>query len=475
MAVRLSPEEARRAMRASTLEGAFASASDNAAAPFLPLYGLSLGATSAHIGLLAALPNLLTNGLQVPWAVLTERLGRRNQVMLWGAVGSRVLWLPLVLLPWLGLGSLAVPALLVAVGLRAAVAGMVGPAWTSLMADLVPRRLRGMYFANRNIVANVSALSAIVLAGILVEAGGDPGGYQLVFGFAVLTGLIAGAYMRQMPDLPWEGRPTTAAQGRGSRRTWFGWLEDRNFNRYCSASFLWALAVNLPAPLFAVYYVTHLGGTPAGWGLVTAANVAATVLGQRYWGLLSQRFGEKQVMLVSGAGACLLPLLWLAAPSALWALAVNGLGGFVWAGYNLANFNLLLSLAPAVRRTTFVAIYNTIIGLGAALGPLIGGYLADLAGIPVVLLISGVSRFFALWVFSRRVEQRTRPMTAADFLPLWVKMWRQTGTRAVLARVRLSLRRPRPRRRQLDRLAPSPRRSLPNETSRDRPNGNDDQ
>jgi len=53
-------------MRASALEGAFASASDNAGTSYVPLYGHSLGATPAQIGLLVALPNLLTNVLQVP-------------------------------------------------------------------------------------------------------------------------------------------------------------------------------------------------------------------------------------------------------------------------------------------------------------------------------------------------------------------------------------------------------------------------
>lgn len=439
-------------MRASTLEGAFASASDNAGTTFVPLYGLALGATPAELGLLTALPNLLSNALQVPWALLTERLGRRRRIMLFGSLGGRLLWLPLVLLPWVSPGpATAVYLLLVAVALRAAVAGMAGPAWTSLMADLVPRQVRGVYFANRNALANVAGLLGTVLAGYLVQVGGEPGGYQLVYAFAVVTGAAAGVYMARMPDLPWLGRepqePAAPQTGTGLgtwrvrwRRTRAVFRREPNFTRYCYSAFVWTFGVNLPAPLFAVYFVQSLGGTEAAWGIVTAANLASTVLAQRYWGLISQRFGEKRVMIVSGVGAVSLPLLWLVIPVPSLAVAINLLGGFCWAGYNLANFNLLLELAPQVRRTTYIALYNTTIGLGSTLGPLAGGYMAGGWGIPLVFFVSGVLRAVGLWYFARAVERPMVPVTAADFLPLWVKWWRQMGTRAILARLRRSLR-----------------------------------
>jgi len=456
-------------MRASTLEGAFASASDNAGASYVTLYGHSLGATPAQIGLLAALPNLLSNVLQVPWALLTERLGRRKQIMMLGAVGGRLLWLPLVLLPWIAPSpGVAVLVLMLAVSLRAAVAGMATPAWTSLMADLVPRQVRGVYFANRNLLANLAGLAATLVAGFLVQLGGEPGGYQLVYAFAVAAGIAAGIYMAQMPDLPWQGAPAAGGETRGESGTDQGagsarrttraarnrwqtlaavFRQEPVFTRYCYTAFLWTLAVNLPAPLFAVYFVRDLGGPEAMWGLVTAANFLCTVLAQRYWGFLSQRLGEKRIMLLSGAGASVLPLLWLGLPAPALAIVANGVGGFVWAGYNLASFNLLLALAPPVRRTTYVAIYNTTIGLGATAGPLLGGYIADAAGIPLVFVLSTACRAVGLWLFGRAVDTPMPPMTASDLLPLWIKWWRQLGTRAVLARLRLSLRR-RPRHRR---------------------------
>jgi len=450
LAAKLSPEAARAAMRATTLEGAFASASDNAGASYVTLYGLALGATPAQIGVLAALANLLSNVLQVPWALLTERLGRRRRIMMVGSIGGRLLWLPLVVLPWVFPDpATAVPVLVAAVALRAAVAGMASPAWTSLVADLVPRQVRGVYFANRNALANIAAFLATLIAGALVQVGGEPGGYQLVYAFTVLMGVVAGFYMVQMPDLPWQPKATAGAAAAPAEQDAPGTAAI--FMRYCYTAFLWTLAVNLPAPLFAVYFVQDLGGPEAMWGLVTAANFACTVMAQRYWGYLSQRLGEKRIMLLSGAGACILPLLWIGLPAPSLAIVANGVAGFAWAGYNLASFNLLLALAPAVRRTTYVAIYNMTIGLGATAGPLLGGYMAALTGIPLVFVLSSVLRGVGLWLFGRSVDAPMPPMAPADLLPLWLKWWRQMGTRAVLARLRLKRRTPgrRPSRRRL--------------------------
>jgi hypothetical protein len=43
-----------------------------------------------------------------------------------------------------------------------------------------------------------------------------------------------------------------------------------------------------------------------------------------------------------------------------WQVGINNLfGGFLWAGFNLANFNLLLQVTPSVGRARAVALYQT--------------------------------------------------------------------------------------------------------------------
>ena len=71
----------------------------------------------------------------------------------------------------------------------------------------------------------------------------------------------------------------------------------------------------------------------------------------------------------------------------------------MWAGFNLANFNLLLQVTPNTGRARAVALYQTGVFASAFLGPLVGGYLADNFSFHLIFILSGVGRFLALAFF----------------------------------------------------------------------------
>ena len=150
---------------------------------------------------------------------------------------------------------------------------------------------------------------------------------------------------------------------------------------------LWNFSVTLPQPLFPIFYVESLGGSEGMWGVVSAASLVTTILGQRYWGPLADRHGNRNLMVASGIFAALIPLFWFLAlrPGPR---IVNAYAGFIWAGYNLAAFNLVLEATPDARRTTYVAGYNGLVGLAQFAGPIAGGLLADAVSIEAVLLVA---------------------------------------------------------------------------------------
>mgnify|MGYP001489419705 CR=1 FL=1 len=402
-------------MRAGIVEGVLATASDNIAAPFLSLYALSLGATKTQIGLVTALPALLGSVLQFPAALLTDRFRRRRLLMLIGTIGLRPTWLLVPLLALWFPGAQAVVAYLVFLAVRSAIGSAAPAAWTSVMADVVPKRIRGAYFANRNILCNLSALIASVAAGWLVRLFGTPSGYHAVFVLAGLVGAVAAYTMTWFPDVDRLRSPSTPlAESPGapaeSRVNPFGlWQRavgfarrERAFLWFTGFSVLWNFGVTLPQPLFAVYYVEDLGGSEGMWGVVNAASLLMTVVGQRYWGPLADRYGNRNLMIASGVFAAFASAVWLLAARPWHAILVNVYGGFVWAGYNLAAFNLVLEMTPDARRATYVAAYNALIGLAQFAGPIAGGIMADAVGIEAVLLAATGLRM-AGWVLLRTV------------------------------------------------------------------------
>ncbi|MCL4514662.1 MAG: MFS transporter [Firmicutes bacterium] len=424
---RLSGPQARRALKMSIWDGFFASVSDNFLGPFVALYGSALGANNSQIGLITALPNLSANILQVPGAALAERLGRRKRLVILGSFWLRFIWIPAAFVPLFYTGYRAVYVFIALLTLRGIFASLTVPAWTSLMADITPYRIRGSFFAIRNIVINVAAFVVPILAGYLIKGLAFPAGYQIGAVGAFLAGLVSLYFFALIPEPPMvhvgpESGVTGAQNSSGFKPGLKGLAEmfraNRKFAAFNNSSMLWNFAVYVPAGLFPVFFVKTLGGSESQWGIMTALVSLTTMIGQRYWGTLADRFGNRNIMVLTGVVNALLPLMWALIGAPGYVAVIQLLAGFGWAGYNLANFNLLLEVTPDQGRTHFVGVYNTLNGLAQSVGPLVGGVLADLAGIRFVLVLSLILRMMAWYMFKRTVEDRAaRRISPADLIP----------------------------------------------------------
>ena len=168
------------------------------------------------------------------------------------------------------------------------------------------------------------------------------------------------------------------------------------------------------SPLTPVYFIQDLNGTEALWAYVQSAAIIGTILCQRYWGRLTDVFGQKNIMVKAGLGAAMVPFWWFIAPNPLFGLAVQFWGGIMWGGHNLAAFNLLLEVTPDSSRSLYVGVYNALIGLATAGGQLLGGYMAELMGMRSVFFISFVGRLIALVFLSRVAGGFDQPMGWKD-------------------------------------------------------------
>jgi MFS family permease len=94
-----------------------------------------------------------------------------------------------------------------------------------------------------------------------------------------------------------------------------------------------------------------------------------------------------------------IPTAWIWV-TASWQVGVlEAYAGLVWAGYNLANFALLLELTPASHRPRAVALYQTVVFASAVVGPLLGGWLADAFGFHVIFGASGAGRLVGILLY----------------------------------------------------------------------------
>ena len=136
----------------------------------LNLFGRMLGFNDFHFGMLTALTFLATFA-QLAATIVLERTGLKKYQFLFCGLISRFLWMVIAIIPLvLPVPSpLAVWSMLTLVLISSVMLSMAMPAWHTWMGDLIPRRIRGRYFANRNAFTLLVKIPAVIFLGLLLD------------------------------------------------------------------------------------------------------------------------------------------------------------------------------------------------------------------------------------------------------------------------------------------------------------------
>ena len=137
-----------------------------------------IGFDNFAFGLMGAIPFLATFA-QLPSAILVERIGFRKYTCLDTFLVSRAIWLAIAAVPfviWPGKtgSSAAVVLVLTLFAGHHVLNNAAAPLWWTWMGDLIPRRIRGRYFARRSQITTVIMIAAIFLISFVVQAFSDP-------------------------------------------------------------------------------------------------------------------------------------------------------------------------------------------------------------------------------------------------------------------------------------------------------------
>ncbi len=374
----LTPQEVSRGLRVSVVEGGFAMLYTTlGGGMFLTGLALWLGANSFQIGLLSAIPALMT-GFGFLSGYLVRRAGARKKLLIWTAGIGRSVFI--VLVPFLLL-RMKVSLLLffATVALSSLIMTIAGTVWTSWISDLVPEQRRGRFFGLRNAIHGILGVTTAYVAGRgmdwLKAQGHEPIGYALAFGLAVIFGLVSSLLLLQQPEPELEPRPPLSL-----RRTFVGPLKERQFGRLTLFLAVWFVTGTLASPFYIVHMMKNLHFSFAAIGVYSIIGGVTGMVMQLFWGRAIDRFGARPVTVLNFALVGVMPLLWLfATPSfrlPIWGDAL--MNGLVWSGASLGLWNLLLELAdnPA-HRESYYAIYTAVTGLSAFLASLLAGVVAQ--------------------------------------------------------------------------------------------------
>ena len=167
----------RESLRSSFKDGIFAACMAGVTDHYATPTALFLGATVQQVGLISALPNLLSSLSQFFSVRMIYWVGGRLKLLIRLVFTQALLIVCIAVLPLLEI-SHRVELLLILLILSAACGGLAGPAWGSLMSDYVPAFKRGRYFGWRNRTVGAVTGGSIVAA-LLGTFVGNPLTYPL--------------------------------------------------------------------------------------------------------------------------------------------------------------------------------------------------------------------------------------------------------------------------------------------------------
>ncbi len=379
-------ENLRRDLDNSIAEGSFTTASSSIVSSYSTPFALALGASNTEIGLLNSVQSLAGILSQLPGAWFTRRMTRKR---IWTlcTLASRVFLIPLIFMGLFLSDAAEIWLLIALLGLVSFFSSMRGPAWSSMMGDIVPQDRRGRYFGNRNMIIGAAGMVATLAAGAAVYLWGFPS----IFAAAIILSLISIAFFSRIrePELRQE-KPYHYRLHFHPSDLLLQIRTNRNFAVFTAYMTAVNFSVNIAAPFVAVYMLKDLDIGYGWFAILVTVGALVQVASMRYWGSRCDRYGNRKILVISGILICFVPLGYILSSNVWELLLLKIYDGFVWGAFDLVVFNYLLGVTPSEKRPTFIANHNFMAGAGTVAGALFGAYLAE------SFQVSGISVFFGL-------------------------------------------------------------------------------
>jgi MFS family permease len=395
----------------SVLDGAAYAAMLGLTQSYVTPFALALKATTTQVGLLASIPNLIVGVSQLAAPNLSERAGSRKGMILPMVFVHAVMFIPILLIPFI-IGSSQVWYLIAFVTVSTVFGAIANPAWGSLMADLVPIRLRGRYFSVRGRIAGtITLVFSFIAGGILQLLTHTPFiGFAILFGGAAAFRLLSFYFLTQM----YEPESEDTDENDRSLFHMVRHVGSSNLGRFTVYIALICFAANLASPFFSVYMLRDLGFNYLTYMVIISSASISSLVFLTYWGRRADLAGNIKVIRITSCLLPVVPLLWLASYNVYYLIFAEIISGFAWSGFNLAAVNFLYDASEAQNRTKHIAVFNTITCLATFLGALIGGYLAPhlpaLFGYQLrsLFTISGLCRALVVLLLLRQIIEVRR-------------------------------------------------------------------
>ncbi|MBN2441536.1 MAG: MFS transporter [Spirochaetales bacterium] len=307
-----------------------------------------------------------------------------------------------------------------------------GPGWTSWMNDIVPKTSRGRYYSIRNRMITIFQFFTIILAGILLYFGEIYGFEELFYIFLFTAGSLS--RLSSIYPLYKQYEPAMTIPKAPSEFKYIIFLKkigSTNFGRFAGFSFLLTFAVNIMAPVVPVFLLKSLHFNYLQFMIIMMSSMFSTFLALRYWGNLSDTYGNYKILFVTAISLPIIIVGWVFIKNFYLLILLQLFSGFVWSGLNLSTQNFLFDSVKPQNIPKVSAYFTATNNIFAFLGSITGGILTLVITqikIPIfaennyelIFALSGLIRAFIIIFMIRRFAEVRDVEPSPDFRYFYV-------------------------------------------------------
>jgi MFS family permease len=389
----LSKSKTKQALTNSIKDGATYSAMEGITSTYSTPFALALGASNAEIGILNSAPNLFITLTQSFAGKYIEKRSKKEVCQALSLI-QRFIWLIILLIPIIFLKE-SLWFFIILVTLSQVVLSFANTAWSSWIGNLVPEKIRGSYFGKRNTIQAAFSFFTTLLAGWILGITKNLLGFSIIFSIAFIFGLISYFYLKKIPEAGYK-----KTENKNHDLNVLNFLKEfkkySNFYPFTLHMSLLSFAVNIASPFFTVYMLSVMKVGYEWYGIVVASEILTRILMLRYWGKLSDKFGDRTIMSLCNILIVFYPFLFLFVKIPFHLILISIFSGIAWSGFDLTSFNYLLDVTPPEKRPSYIANYKVAVGTALFLGPLIGGYLSQYLSSITLFWLNGLQFLFLL-------------------------------------------------------------------------------
>lgn len=361
------------------------------------------------IGVTASFPMIFQLFQIITPAIIEKFKYRKKLLMFFNSF--KLLWI-IVLISIL-FGKTYAVILISVFAITQAFSSLAGNTWSSLVSDIIPQEKRGKYFGLRSTLISFSTLVIFYFYSYLIDNIPTPLNYVYVISITLIA-----TFFGILALIPVDDPPVKTIGTLSELKEVF---KEKNFMKLSFANMYWNFILLLTAPFFSYHQLKNLH-IPLTY--ISYATIAMSLLSMLFyfvWGRLSDKLGNKTIMILGIFFVSLTPFFWILMNEQHWPYGlvfdavISGIG---WAAVNISLLILPMEAAKRISPMYF-AVFGFFGGLGGLIGSFSGGYLASyfnkldfyilnyhIFGLQVFFLIEGVLRLIAIPVFASVKTQK---------------------------------------------------------------------